>query len=388
MDKTSGARPANAGKPAKSFPGAIPEGFDTDNPATHAGGKLKGPAQPETPLLPASICVIKQPSFTSLRSVNAPSSLGEGVSLEKDYVRGKLIGQSSEARVYLLKSTKGKEVFALRVLRRKAESSDPVAVPASTLLHLSKIHHPHIVFCPRVDIVEPDFQIWQVLEFCNGGSLWDFVSTLKEKAPVILVLQCFIQLAEALAYLGYGLTRQYEGHWEVDPNFTSPIIHSDLNLNNVLLHFGQCVEYGMPDLLVADFGMSTTADSPRKTAGTPQYYCPEVVSAGRGISSAPPMSIQSDVYTFGLTMYALIMRELWPPALPPCWLKLPPVYDQLGITNALRRCLEIKPDARPTMNNDPDTGLLGFVDVLWEKRQKMFMDEGPPDRSLFTRMDA
>ncbi|KAM0719218.1 hypothetical protein Q7P37_005123 [Cladosporium fusiforme] len=324
--------------------------------------------------------------LSSIRAPEASLVLGEGLSLENDFSRLYLLGESTEGRVYKIRSRSGK-VYALKVLRQKARSRNVRHLPEDCLLHLKKIpFHPHILFLSQIDITA-DAGILLCTTFANAGDLFGQIKRFEKlgtSVPPIFALHVFIQISEALGFLHFGYRRIGQGDWRKDSNHIS-ILHGDIKPENILLHFDRLSEFSMPVLQVGDFGHSSLASNPPRLRGSPLYFSPEARAASRGDFSGPVMSTKSDVYTLGLTLYVLMTFSHWRTGTDPRVLTLLPAFDEIGFTGILKHCLAVNPRHRPSMDRSPGTGLLRCVDDCWTLRDQLLKQDGPPSRRLWKR---
>jgi serine/threonine protein kinase len=324
-----------------------------------------------------------EPLVMSVRSRKAPA----GHEPLKDYDRVKKLGESAEGKVYLSKSKKTSELLAIKVLKKR-HHDDAAHLPIDCRLHLDLPMHRNIVFLSQIDVV--DGHIWQGLSFENAGDLTAYFDrrkkySLSEVGHRTFVVHLLVQLGEALAFLHHGLRRETKGVWEVDVAWSDAtrgkgIILGDLKPSNILLSFRQANEYGiLPCIRVADFGHARLSSSPLHIAGTPLYFCPEVRTADRG-GRGPPMSRASDIYTLGLTLYRMITDAHYRTGR---YLLLPPEYEDLHFTRLLAACLQVKPSHRPTMDCDPDKGLLPVIDEAYGIRDRLMFQCTSSDKQFW-----
>ncbi|KAM0704738.1 hypothetical protein Q7P35_007524 [Cladosporium inversicolor] len=318
--------------------------------------------------------IVPKPPVLSIRAREATATTNEPL---KDYERIRKLGESSEGKVYLAKSKKTAEVLAIKVLKSKKKVYDIAQLPpnSDSMLQINLPMHPYIIFMSQIDIV--DGQVWQGLELCNGGDLYSYMEradrlSLKKYARRTFATHVIEQLGEAFAFLHHGLRREYKDKWETDAGWSTDkaIIWGDCKPPNILLHFSPANECGLPDIRLSDGGHATLASSPWHIAGSPLYFCPEVLAADRG-DKGPPMSTKSDVYTLGLTLYYIITGAHWRTCANPRYIKLPAEYRGHGFTRLLTSCLQVDPKARPSMDFDPNSGLAPAIDRAYDMRFDM-----------------
>lgn len=319
---------------------------------------------------------------STIRARDASLVLEEGVSLERDFERLRLLGESTEGRVYKVRSKTG-SVYALKVLRETAKSRYAANLPSECLLHLKIRLHPNLLFLSQIDITL-NSEILMCTGYANAGDLFGQIKRfeMNDSTPPIFALHVFIQVSEALAYLHSGYCRIKHGKWERDKDAIS-IIHGDLKPENVLLHFDSNNKYGMPTIQLCDFGHCTPESKPLLLSGSPLYFCPEAEAVSLGEFSGPPLSTKSDVYCFGLTLHVLLTFSHWRTSMNPSKLKLPRAFNEIGFDGILKHCLAVSPRHRPSMNYSVGTGLLRCVDDAWTVRDELFRKEGPLSKTLW-----
>ena len=164
--------------------------------------------------------------------------------------------------------------------------------------------HPSIVDFDHATYVKKSDSLILYFEHCKGGDLsrWIPKSTL---LPEDFIWHVFIQLADALAFLHYGISRR---HPDSRPSGWRRIVHRDLKPANVFLRRRIASPNSKPDVVLGDFGLATTEES-SYGCGTDQWVGPE-----RAITK------QGDVWGLGSIIHALAHGEgpVDPP--PPGWI--------------------------------------------------------------------
>jgi serine/threonine protein kinase len=224
---------------------------------------------------------------------------------------------------------------------------------------LSTIRHPNIVSCfgsvidnglddtkaegASLPAANTQQLVWRtpscgvLLEFCNGGSLRQLISSPAwELTPWWQRLRWALDAATGLAFL-----------------HDSDIVHRDIKSPNILLMDGR--------LKVADFGLarfftSSAGATTAKSVGSPAWMAPEVITNGTHIS--PP----SDIFSFGVVLWELLSGQIpWQSCTSihimyqvVCNAARPPLPDHSvtsvpsGYIDLIEECWACDPGDRPT----------------------------------------
>ena len=160
----------------------------------------------------------------------------------------KLLGQGSFGEVYLSKKKGKKEFFATKKIDRSFIKYQNYQRFLDNELNILKIlNHPNIVKFEDLLITETNYYI--TMEFINGGDLSDCLKKYTEKYkmafPEEIVQYIMRQIVEALNYM-----------------HNQKIIHRDLKLNNIMVHFDTKADKDNLNMMKAkikiiDFGTAT-----------------------------------------------------------------------------------------------------------------------------------
>lgn len=201
-------------------------------------------------------------------------------------VFGPRIGAGGFGEVYKCKWDNS--MVAVKTLQ-KIEDEDPQAVMAEFMVEMklmSKLHHTNIVTFLGASITAPKLAV--ILEFMPGGSLYRAIHRRRKNNlgpfPLLKSLWIAYGIAKGIHYLH----SQYP-----------VIIHRDLKSPNILL--GTNVR----EVKVTDFGLSrlrVTTLVNTGPGGTPEWMAPELLRQD-------PFDEQSDVFSFGVILWELIMCE-------------------------------------------------------------------------------
>lgn len=201
-------------------------------------------------------------------------------------VFGPRIGAGGFGEVYKCKWENS--MVAVKTLQ-KIEDDDPQAVMAEFMVEMklmSKLRHVNIVTFLGASIASPKLAI--LLEFMPGGSLYRAIHRRRRNNlgpfPLLKSLWIAFGVSKGMQYLH----AQYP-----------VIIHRDLKSPNILLGTNvrevKVTDFGLSRLRVASFVNTGPG-------GTPEWMAPELLRQD-------PFDEQSDVFSFGVILWELIMCE-------------------------------------------------------------------------------
>lgn len=203
---------------------------------------------------------------TSLPAAEAPKSLFGYDVLHR-------IGEGAASTIYAVSDPKTGQLYALKHVRRKTERDSRYVEQIENEFAVSrKFNHPglrryfHCLYHRTLFRSVIDAAL--VMELVDGTPL----DKLPPR-PLSEVLDCFIQVAEALVFL-----------------HRLKIVHCDLKPNNILLDPAGRVK-------LIDFGQACPFGTVKeRIQGTPDYIAPEQVRL-------KPVVAQTDLYNLGATLY-------------------------------------------------------------------------------------
>lgn len=252
-----------------------------------------------------------------------------------------LIGKGGMGAVYLAFDTSLERRVAVKVVRSGEMASEAqVASMLREAVAQARLNHPNVVAIYYVGRhkTEP----FLAMEYVEGGTVADRVSG--GSLPYGEAIQLALEVVEAL---------EHASHFG--------IVHADIKPSNLLIS-------RHPQLKLSDFGLARMVNegTNRPTAGTPAYLAPELV-AGK------PLSIQSDMYALGVTLYQMVFGVLpfrlsgeslreQVQSLMTAELEFPqpwPANIPRGFTDLIARLLAKKPEARFSDYAQLKTALIG-----------------------------
>lgn len=234
-----------------------------------------------------------------------------------------LLGRGAMAAVYKAVQVSLERPVALKVLPSEfVNDTDFVERFFNEARSAAALSHPNIVQAYDAGITEDDI-CYFAMEFVEGESLLERVEREGALKPA-MALQVMKDIALALEY---GWKRQR-------------LTHGDIKPANIMIN-----ERGIPKL--ADFGLAKIADFEFEDDGimlTPLYAAPELIQ-GQTTSD----TCVSDVYSFGATLYHLLVGE------PPFPGDDPETVMRRQIDEALTPAIKHNPALHPAISRWLDT---------------------------------
>ncbi|CAL9100899.1 unnamed protein product, partial [Musa textilis] len=272
----------------------------------------------------------------------------------------KVIGKGNSGIVQLVRHKWTGQFFALKVIELNIQDSVRKQIAQELRISLSTTQCPCVVVCYQCFYYNGVISI--VLEYMDGGSLADFLNSVKTIPEPYLAAICK-QVLRGLIYL----------HHE------KRIIHRDLKPSNILInHRGE--------VKISDFGVSAiiaSSSGQRDTfVGTYNYMSPErIASQTHGYIS--------DIWSFGLVMlecatgqfpyprcdsfYELLDMIVEQP--PPC---APPEQFSEEFCSFISECLQKKPKDRKAARLLLEHPFLSMYDDLQVDLASYFTISGLP----------
>lgn len=235
-----------------------------------------------------------------------------GKSLKNRYYIISSIGEGGMAEVYLANDVINKREVAIKIIK-DSTSLDPLNIARfqREARASAALRHKNIIEIYDVD--EYHGKPYMVMEYVNGESLKEL---LKKRGTFTSIEACDIiyQLSDALAHA-----------------HEHGVIHRDVKPQNVMIKKDGSIKLG-------DFGIALVNDAPHLTQkdiilGSVHYMSPEIAEGKNA-------TIQSDIYSLGITFFELLTGKL-------------PFNDSSAVNIAMKQIGEPIPSVRK-YNNDID----------------------------------
>jgi len=199
-----------------------------------------------------------------------------------DYKRLGEIGSGSFGRAFLVQA--GGRQLVMKEIDLSGRDAQSRANAEVEVKVFSSLKHPYIV--RYWESFMHDRHLCIVMDYCEGGDLWHYITQCRKKRIQIAVeqvLRWFTQMCLALKYM-------HERN----------ILHRDIKTQNIFLAKKDCG--GLGCVKIADFGIAKVLRGPHAMAqtlvGTPYYLSPE-------ICQKQPYACPSDVWALGCVLYEL-----------------------------------------------------------------------------------
>jgi serine/threonine protein kinase len=211
------------------------------------------------------------------------------------WILGECVGKGASGRVKIARHRRTGQLAAVKILPIAPLVSSRASLATQQAKYdkqrlgidreitmMKLMNHPNIM---RIyDVFEGDQELFLVLEYVEGGELFDFLVNRGRLPP-----------KEALIYfrqIVYGLNYAH----------TFSIIHRDLKPENILIASLQ-----PPLIKIADWGMAAFAPPTLQletSCGSPHYASPEIVNGEKYQGNA------TDIWSCGVILYALLTGRL------------------------------------------------------------------------------
>ena len=169
-------------------------------------------------------------------------------------------------------------------------------------------HHPRIVEFYSGNFLKANMNLVMYFEYCQGGDLHDFIPRPGDKGcSETFLWHCFIQLAEALAFLHFGI-RSWAKDPDLPPRGWARVVHRDIKPANVFIRRKMTTSHPIPEIVLGDFGLATLMFE-TYGSGTTEWCGPEI----------PVVTRQGDVWGAGAIIHALAHGRGPVPSPPRDW---------------------------------------------------------------------
>ena len=211
----------------------------------------------------------------------------------------KLLGQGGFAQVHLKRDKFTKKEYAVKIINTSNLDLKTKHLMAKEIIILKKLEeHPNII--KFYDSILTENGVELILEYCNGGTLKKYLLKYNKAFPPDIVRHIAKQILQGLDHL-----------------HKNDIIHRDIKLDNILLHFQDKNDLNSNDInklykaqiKIIDFNVSKNIglnhSLPYTIIGTSGYMAPEIIqNLFYGIQN--PYDKKVDIWSLGVLCYKLL----------------------------------------------------------------------------------
>lgn len=198
-----------------------------------------------------------------------------------------VLGKGTYAIVYLGYNNCGEKV-AIKVIEKRTiiKNNTSIVENEINIMNFLKLNpHENIVKC--IDIFENENFAYIILEYCNTGTLYDFLEKVKlsknKFIPESYVKYFFIQIINGFTFL-----KKHN------------IVHRDIKTKNILISNNK-------DIKIADFGLAHKGDSLMDTiCGSPLAMPPEMIKKCMYHDNFTNYDDSIDIWSLGIMLYQMI----------------------------------------------------------------------------------
>lgn len=215
----------------------------------------------------------------------------------------KTLGSGGQGKLCVVKRKSDKKVL---VRKEQKEFSMHGSTPREMYLFEHVLtYHPSIIQYDHGNYINTRKDLILYFELCKGGDLHEQLPREGESGrSEKFIWRCFIQLADAIAFLHYGYNRFADSPY-TPPRGWQRIVHRDLKPANVFLRRQLTSKNPFPEVVLGDFGLATLNDVSH-SGGTDEWIGPEI----------PTLTKENDVWGVGAIVHALA-HGVGPVAKPP-----------------------------------------------------------------------
>lgn len=239
----------------------------------------------------------KRSSQISTNSANSTAGRGKRKTHVGPWQLGKTLGKGATGRVRLAKHSVTGQTAAIKIVSKKSaalvqsasmaqmEKDQPLSINGTRtmpfgiereVIIMKLIEHPNII--NLYDIWENRGELYLVLEYVEGGELFDYVST-NGSLPEAESVRLFRQIIAGLSYC-----------------HRFSICHRDLKPENILLDANRNIK-------LADFGMAALQPKDKwlnTSCGSPHYAAPEIIQGQQYRGD------KADIWSVGIILFAML----------------------------------------------------------------------------------
>lgn len=237
------------------------------------------------------------------RGVRRPSDGRGSILVKESYDQLRSIGEGGQGKLWIVKRKSDR-----KILVRKEQKRFDMHGSIPCEMHIFEnvlTSHPRILEFDHANYIQANGSLVLYFEHCQGGDLTEYIPRGgKNGVSESFLWECFIQLADAIAFLHYGYNR-FAQCPDIPPRTWKRIVHRDIKPANVFLRRKLTSANPVPQVVLGDFGLATLNEVTYR-GGTDEWIGPEI----------PMLTKENDVWGVGAVIHALCHGKgpvSWPP---------------------------------------------------------------------------
>ena len=227
-----------------------------------------------------------------------------------DYKLFKSLGKGSFGEVYLTQKKNNPKLFAMKkipIKKLKNEKDEFSKYLENEINIMQQLNHENIIKLYE-KIEKPDY-MYLVMDYINGGSLLNYLTKYKllhgSPFPQKMIQYFVKQIVQGLIYI-----------------HSKNIIHRDIKLENILLHYPPNIkkenrDYTHAQIKIIDFGLSTQIKingkfGAKSVVGSPIYMDPIILQKYKkagGLKKFKFYDEKADIWSLGAITYEMLTGE-------------------------------------------------------------------------------
>ncbi|KAK4501370.1 hypothetical protein PRZ48_007178 [Zasmidium cellare] len=281
-------------------------------------------------------------------------------SFSQEYELIRTFGDISQGVVHLVKHRDSGTKFIIKQVPAELGSNGRMPVEpeeAAVLMHHLDTHKNilRVIGCSPYwegDDV-PMYNI--VFEFCDCGDVTDHMGRFVSSSVSEHFTMHFVSsMIDALAFLHHG-----DIAYDLATDTTTSIahrqrsyLHRDIKPRNIFLKWEPNATYGLPTVVLGDFGYARPDGDTEDIAYTTGYLAPELAQITNDSEIPNAQSTEADMYAFGVSVWNVITNEQYSPRNSNIRQRFDnsSVSEHFGILRLLETCLSPEPSRRPKAN--------------------------------------
>ena len=210
----------------------------------------------------------------------------------------KVLSKGAFANIYLVSNIVTSKKYTAKEIQKKYLSNPKAKKYVDSEISILKdVNHPNII--KLIDIKESSNNVYIITEYCNGGTLEEYLDKYKKFSEEI-VQHIMKQVIEAMKYL-----------------FNKKIIHRNINLDNILIDYDDENDKNNNNIMkgrikIMDFGYARylkKGELAKSVLGSPVFMSPIIINKFNEEPAYKEIEYdeKEDIWSLGIICYVLLI---------------------------------------------------------------------------------